>query len=87
MNTQDSQSELDEIVEKLWWGGFGTHKASLIDDNSRGIRRLEDEQKLEAKQAIEAYVTERVKEAYSEGYSDGRRIRPTGGNKSYGAGV
>ena len=36
---------------------------------------------------MEAEIQERVKEAYDEGYSDGRRKRPTGGNKTYGVGA
>lgn len=42
----------------------------------------------EADQAfMEAEIEARVKEAYDEGYSDGRRKRPTGGNKTYGVGA
>lgn len=53
-----TDQKIEEIVEKLWWGGFGTHKASLVDDNAQGLRRLEDEQKAEAKLQLQRLMNE-----------------------------
>ena len=59
MTKQDSQSELDKILNKVYADGeyYATHSENVILDGHtrRSIKN--------AKQAIEAYVTTRVKEA------------------------
>lgn len=50
------QRSVEEIVELLWWSGWSAHKASLIRENTNGIRSLEDGAKQDAKAQIAAIV-------------------------------
>ncbi len=55
--------ELREILERLFWCGHQTHKASLDSRNSRGLKAIEDEAYENAAKSIQAHLQAKIKEA------------------------
>lgn len=49
---------LPKRLERLWWAGFQTHKASLDPRNSNGIIALEEEAQADTLTAIEQDILE-----------------------------
>lgn len=55
-------TSVEEIVERLFWGGMGTCKASHDPMNSGGLRALEDKLKEEAAAKINRLIVDEREE-------------------------